>query len=325
VSYNGYGTSTGSDLSELQSEVSSLRFSLRQLSDVPTELESLRDDVRELQRWKDEAFFKLEQIEELEEGASELKDQISGLDSIADRLGTRLTWLENYIRASGDVILAQLDAGDGDAKQIRAIRAGRDAAADLLTESRRMPHRFVITRYDEAYAQAETAEAAIRVAVEQLACTDRRDAKHAKAATEMRAARATLEDSMETCSRLKTQRAEAIAVLKADDALAAQLAGTIAAGQRAEAALTTRLRTRLVDAIGERAMLPVWFTTPFGPTAPATGAQAWLDVAAQVLLYRAVYRAADPVMVLGPKPADNAPGHQKALYYHLVDQVRRYG
>jgi predicted nuclease with TOPRIM domain len=137
MSYSGCGTTP--DLSRLRSDIASLQYSLSDLSEVPTELESLLDEVQELERWRQETVHQLEQVEELERGASKLAAQVSDLGSTLTQLNARVAWLENHIRASGNVALAELDVGDADAKQLLAIHSGRDAAQELLTEANTNP------------------------------------------------------------------------------------------------------------------------------------------------------------------------------------------
>lgn len=322
MSYTSYGTT--SDVDRLRSEISSLRYSLSDLTDLPSELESVRDDVQALEQWREEASGQLEQIDDLERGVGELETQISDVDKAQSRLADRITWLENHIRASGGATLAELDADDAEtAKQARAIRAGRAAAGRLLTDWQRTPLRSVIEQFDKAMKDAEDAEATIRAAVEQVASTDRKHPGHAIAATTMRKARTKLDTAIATARQLKDERREAIEQLAEDDALRVELSGAISAGQRAETALATRLRTRLVEAVGDRAMLPVWFATTFGPATPATGAQAWLDLATRVMLYRAVYQINDPVLILGPTPARDAPQHQRERHTKLIADLSR--
>lgn len=322
MSYTSYGTT--SEVDRLRSELSSLRYSLSELEDLPSELESVRDDVRALEQWREETSGQQEQIDDLERGAGELETQISDVDKAQSRLADRITWLENHIRASGGATLAELDAGDAEtAKQARAIRAGRAAAARLLTDWQRIPLQSVIEQFDKAVKDTEAAEAAIRTAVEQVASTDRKHPGHAIAAAAMRKARTKLDTAIATARQLKDERRDAIEQLAEDDALRSELSGAIKAGQRAETALATRLRTRLIEAVGDRAMLPVWFATTFGPATPAAGAQAWLDLATQVMLYRAVYQINDPVLILGPTPARDAPQHQRERYNKLITELGR--
>jgi len=68
-----------------------------------------------------------------------------------------------------------------------------------------------------------------------------------------------------------------VAELAAGDEARRAIAGYPRAGDKAQTGLTTRLRTRLVDALGERAMRPIprpSSAPPFPPPAPTSGAAA---------------------------------------------------
>ncbi|MFF3838670.1 hypothetical protein [Streptomyces sp. NPDC001930] len=47
------------------------------------------------------------------------------------------------------------------------------------------------------------------------------------------------------------------------------------AGDKAQRKLDLVLRSRLADALRDRALLPMWFVTVLGPVAPARPTQEW--------------------------------------------------
>ncbi|MBH1937838.1 hypothetical protein I5Q34_26810 [Streptomyces sp. AV19] len=82
------------------------------------------------------------------------------------------------------------------------------------------------------------------------------------------------------------------------------------------------LRSRLADAISDRAVLPAWFVTVLGSAPPATRTQEWLETATQVLLYRLTHSVTDAVVALGDKPAGGA--RRAEWYEQLAKDLRRW-
>lgn len=315
--YSGYSPDTAG----LRSDVSDLQDQVENLEELPGQLDTLREEVRELERWREEAE---DQIRDLETETGDSDGQIESLQSAVDRLATRLTWLENHLKASGTVTEVSLDLTDAETRrQAEAIRESRHAAEDVLAAYERKVLKLNVDQFKRALDNVQAADKTIRASVEQLAGTHRTDPEHAKAAEDFRRATTALNTAMNSAKALKPHHDKAAAELAADDEARRAITGYLSAGAKAQTALTTRLRTRLVNALGERAMLPVWFTAVFGPTIPATGGEDWLDAATQTLLYRAVYEVDDRALALGPAPAADEAPHQITAHEELTTRLKR--
>ncbi|MFF2937119.1 hypothetical protein [Streptomyces mirabilis] len=116
---------------------------------------------------------------------------------------------------------------------------------------------------------------------------------------------------------------EAESALAADATTRAEKQSVIAAGAKAEQRLTLGLRSRLADAVRERALLPAWFVTVLGSAPPARSTQKWLETATEVLLYRLTYDITDQVVALGEKPSDTTQ-RRRAWYEQLRKDLQRW-
>lgn len=98
-------------------------------------------------------------------------------------------------------------------------------------------------------------------------------------------------------------------------------AATIAEGEQAKVVLHRKLRQRITDAIGDRALFPAWFTTALGYSPPAEGTTQWIAAAAELIAYRITYAVTDPAVALGPRPAPDQ-AVQAAWYNALTTTLR---
>ena len=78
---------------------------------------------------------------------------------------------------------------------------------------------------------------------------------------------------------------KAQARLAADDEHRRTQATTIAEGEQAKIALHRKLRQRITDAIGDRALFPASFTTTLGYSPPADGTTDWIAAATALIAY----------------------------------------
>jgi len=146
---------------------------------------------------------------------------------------------------------------------------------------------------------------------------------HAQAAQELYETLATERQLRQSLDRQTRPAEEAEDALAADAKTRTDNQSVTAEGTRAEKRLTLALRSRLADAVRDRALLPTWFVTVLGSAPPASGTQKWLDTATQVLLYRLTYDVTDQVVALGSKPSD-ADGHRGGWYEQLIKDLRRW-
>lgn len=99
----------------------------------------------------------------------------------------------------------------------------------------------------------------------------------------------------------------------------------MAGSMRADTKLRLRLRSRVAEAVSGAELLPVWFVTVLGPMPPTRNANAWLDVATDVLAYRITYQVTDPVVAPGPQPDGRRQPRRAAWYSELTNELSRWG
>jgi hypothetical protein len=85
----------------------------------------------------------------------------------------------------------------------------------------------------------------------------------------------------------------------------------------------TRMRSRSSDALNSQVMLPTWFITVLGPLPPAKDTDGWMETATDVLVYRATYQVAAPIVALG-SPPDRSGTRRAARYERLTRELRRW-
>lgn len=74
-------------------------------------------------------------------------------------------------------------------------------------------------------------------------------------------------------------------------------------GEKTLAALQTRIRTRISEAVRDDILFPTWFNTILSSGPPTTETARWLDLAVRVVTYRLVTNTTDPVLAFGERPA----------------------
>lgn len=248
--------------------------------------------------------------------------ELRELSAIVKRLATQVTWIERHIRSSGAARSIDLDHLDPELSALAATaEAGRRARDELLStferadlEARAADHRDAVTRHRDALRSLLDACA-------RLLGTGRDDEAHRLARADYERARGTRGEAAGRLEALAGDAATARQRLAADDEERRSRAPAIAAGERAEMELLTRLRTKVAAAVGDGALLPAWLTGPLGPMPPAGAAGRWMDVAAGLLAYRITYAVADPDDALGALP-EVVPGHRRRWFADLGRGVR---
>jgi hypothetical protein len=107
-----------------------------------------------------------------------------------------------------------------------------------------------------------------------------------------------------------------------DDRRRAASLELIQAEEEAREVLRRKLRDRISEALVQRRLLPVWLTAELG-YGPKGDAAAWLDIGADVLMYRIVYGVRDPVVALGDAEGSDHLS-QKAWREKLTARVRAW-
>jgi chromosome segregation ATPase len=260
-------------------------------------------------------------LRKVENRSVEVEASTQELGALVKRLDARVEWLERNIRMKSLVAEAQLD--DVDHREVdlaQVAEAGHVARADLLPPSGRSALEAAVEAHSAAVrAQVHHRDAAL-AACEILAETSRDDERHVAAVAEFRAAVAGLTEARQRMRELSGPALDASGALATDEEQQVSVADVVAQGEHAWAALQSRLRTRVADAVGEGALLPAWFTTVLGPIPPAEDTRAWMDVATSLLAYRVTYSVSDPIVALGRQPSEAETARRRAWYWQLRRQ-----
>ncbi|MDG4537116.1 hypothetical protein [Streptomyces sp. AV19] len=301
---------------DLEDRVDSLESDLRSLNGKFGYTEHLDDELRSIRSDISDAEGKLEEIE------NDLGSHITDTNRTLKRLIGQVQLLEGRLLASGVAQLADLDTFTDEQRQLaRAMDRGRQASSLLLNPYERSMHQQRVQHFETTVAQHRQHRTTVIAAVGKLTRTG--------APRERGSAAAELAKALEQERRLRQDLdrqaglVEAADIALAADAKArAEQQDVIAAGQKAEQKLILALRSRLADAISDRAVLPAWFVTVLGSAPPATRTQEWLETATQVLLYRLTHSVTDAVVALGDKPAGGA--RRAEWYEQLAKDLRRW-
>ncbi|MEU1036319.1 hypothetical protein ABZ402_48420 [Streptomyces mirabilis] len=300
-----------SRLDDLESEHESLGRKFGYTEDLDHELGSIRSDVRSCEG-------KLEELD------GELRDRVSDTERTINRLVEQVRLLEGQLLASGGVQLADLDTFSKDQRALaRSRERGRQARSTLLSDHDRTTFQIRLRHRRETAGELRAHRTTVVDAVGTLLATRYGSRSRAEAADKLGQAlvgERGLRQGLDRESRLAEEAESALAV---DATTRAEKQSVIAAGAKAEQRLTLGLRSRLADAVRERALLPAWFVTVLGSAPPARSTQKWLETATEVLLYRLTYDITDQVVALGEKPSDTAE-RRRAWYEKLRKDLQRW-
>ncbi|WP_238783333.1 CopG family transcriptional regulator [Streptomyces monomycini] len=302
-----------SELSDVSDKLHDLENSVDELEGIPRRVDSLEYDLQEAK-------------EETERLDSDLRAEISGVESSVSRLTTRVAALERHLRQAKGAVVADLDDRGGELHALALIvEKGIAAQSGLLTDYQRATLQMAGTRLHSALEARRQHRHTVLTAAAVLAGTPAGDPKRKAAVLDFQTSAPKAREVHGRIAQLRADSQKSERQLAADDALRARHRKTIDAGQRADTKLRMRLRSRLSDVLSGTDLMPVWFHTAFGPMAPARGANDWLDTATDVLAYRATYKVTDPVVALGPPP-DGPRNSRRALWYEeLKRNLRRWG
>ena len=274
---------------------------------------SFKTDLEDLES------FTLRVRAELTADVGDLDGQVAELTKLVARLTDRVDWLERQLRSSGSVAEFDLDDVGSEATALaEAAELARVRSGQLLSDGERGELHAAIGEYDKVAAECDQRTADALQASAILSVTGYDEPEHREAAEEFRVAFAARTDAVHRRERCQESADRARRSLAEDKLLRAEYEPVIADGERAAEALLQLLRERITSAVGRGLMLPLWFTTSLGPTAPATDTDAWIRTATQVLAYRVTYRVADALMPLGATPGSIAPAHRREWHTELA-------
>jgi hypothetical protein len=233
-------------------------------------------------------------------------------------------WLERHVRKAPDTGTVDFDDDSAETRRlVRAVELGLNAEASLLSVVRHQGLEAVIRRHQTAVQQRDTHCQAVLAATETLAATLPQQKQHSQAAAAFKNAVPKAHQTIKSLPKLAADAAEAREELAEDDANRSEQNPVIEAGQKAARQLRSQMRSRSSDALNSQVMLPTWFITALGPLPPAKDTDGWMETAADVLVYRATYQVADPIVALA-SPPDRSGTRRAARYERLTRELRRW-
>ncbi|MFB7852349.1 hypothetical protein ACFC34_35775 [Streptomyces sp. NPDC056053] len=304
--------------SGMEHELHTLRSKLGEVEDLDYELRDIRGDIRSLE---DDLGTVRNDLTELD---GDVRDHIQDTEQALKRLTGRIQALEAHLLASGGAPLADLDTIDPEWKKLaRTASHGWNVRSGLLPKRQREAHRLKVREYEGAIEERDEHRDKVVEAAGVLATQPRTSREFKQAVWDFGMSRTLAEKNDQRAQNLAGPAQAARAALAQDDSLRQAKASLIDRGDKAERKLNWLLRTRLADAIRDRALLPMWFVTVLGPVPPAHKTQEWMDHATQVLAYRVTYGITDQAVALGPAPDEYVP-RRTEWHRELVEGLRRW-
>lgn len=305
------------ELDALDRTVSELRYNLDELSEdqnvIKQRVSMLETDGIERLRCS---------ITDLEEAAEEMQGKLAQTRTVAHHLAGRLAWLEHHVRTSAGLKAVAIDQASPALQDLaRKADLAATARAGILPDLQRNHLQAQINQYHNLHDQRQN-HLATAIAHSKIltACPDSGD-EHAAASTAFRRALSQANQIAERIDFTREDVSDARARLAADDEHRAAHSATITEGEQAKIILNRKLRQRITDAIGERALFPAWFTTALGYSPPADRTTQWIAAATELIAYRITYAINDPAVALGhPPPPDQAV--QAAWFNNLTTKLR---
>lgn len=293
-------TDQARELDALDRTVSELRYNLDELSE---DQDTLKQRVSMLETDGIEPMRS--SITDLEEATEEIRGELAQTRTVVHQLAGRLDWLEHHVRTSAGLMAVAIDEASPALRNLaRKADLAATARAGILPALERNRLQAQINRYDNLREQRQQHLAtAITHSKILTGCPDSGD-EHAAASTAFRAALSQANQLAEQINSTRNDVSNARARLAADEHRRAHSA-TITGGEQAKIVLHRKLRQRVTNAIGERALFPAWFTTALGYSPPAEGTTQWIAAATELIAYRITYAITDPAVALGPRPAQD--------------------
>lgn len=305
------------ELDALDRTVSELRYNLDELSENQG---TLKQRVSMLETEGIEPLRS--SITDLEEATAELQGELAQTRTVVHHLAGRFTWLEYHVRTSTGLTAIAIDEASSALQDLaRKANLAATARAGILSDLERNRLQNQINRHDNLRRQRQQQLATAVTHSKTLTdCPDSGD-EHAAASTAFRTALAQTNQLAEQINSTRDDVSNARARLAADDEYRRAHAATIAEGEQAKIVLHRKLRQRITDAIGDRALFPAWFTTALGYSPPADGTTQWITAATELIAYRITYAITDPAVALGPRPAPDQA--IRAAWYNTLATTLR--
>lgn len=238
------------------------------------------------------------------------------------RLAARVEWLEDRLRASGGVPVADLEPAVEHWEDLAdAVQAGRDAEESLLDARVREQLTADVEEFAHLEADRDRAAQAVLAISGELQSSGRGDLRHRHNAQLFTAVEKSLAEATALVSGRAPAARSARARLAEDDQRAASQGPTIDAGREAAQELDSLLHEVLETEVGRGAVMPAWFSAEFGHAPGRVDVAQWLDAAVGVLSYRLVYEVDDQRVALGTVPASGPQRHPFDEYWRLRSLV----
>ncbi|MFJ3229127.1 hypothetical protein ACIPJS_38060 [Streptomyces sp. NPDC086783] len=307
-----------SRIDDLETEYESLKRRFGYIDDLEYELRKIHSDVTDADDKADEVRSSLEDLE------GDVRRHISETNRALKKLTARIQLIEANLADADKMPRADLDTFPDSWHALGALAGpAREARAMLLSAYERNAHSASIRSYQEAVEQRDEQYAAVLAAAKTLATTAFGTHHHEAASRAFSTARRLADEYARTATHRAGYARQAQTALAQDRETRARDADLLSEGLQAQKKLHWKVRTRISEAIRDRALLPMWFVTVLGPTAPARKTEEWLEAATAVLAYRVTYRVTDQVLALGEEPDDDAPGRD-LWRQELSETLRRW-
>jgi uncharacterized protein YoxC len=306
------------ELSALDQSVSGLR---RDLDALTERHETLDQQVNIIEMDTLEPLRR--SVTDLEETAEQLVDNLTQTRVAVRHLASQVQWLEHHVTTAAGLTPVQIDQASPDLRSLAAMaQQAREARAGQLSTWQRNQLQAQVSKHEQLGDQRQQllkkAVAHSGTLVEVPASGD----KHAVAVAGFRASVSQANLIAAQINSSNDSVAEARVRLAADDEYRQAHATAIAAGDQAQVALHRKLRQRITDAIGTRALFPAWFTTVLGYGPPADGTTEWIAAAADLIAYRITYAITDPAVALGAPPEPEQTT-RATLHEELTAKLRK--
>jgi DNA repair exonuclease SbcCD ATPase subunit len=242
------------------------------------------------------------------------QDRLDLLGRQLERLQQQVRALERAVRVADGVPRADLDDVGAETRAL-AAEAARwdDLHKELVTKEQRARHEREIAHLDSVRRALSQCDADLLDVIGVLASTDSASRARGDAESQLRALatrRRTLLDEEIPAASAAAETARL--ALREADAVKARVVPQLERAERAWHDLQVRLRTRITDALGSDALLPLWFGHALGVAPPSgTSGDTWIRTAASVLAYRVTFGVTDQALPLGPPPVDADPTERR--------------
>lgn len=302
---------------ELERELRSLKDRFGYVDHLDSELERIRSAVSD-------ADDKADAAQSSADGA--VGDARSATRSLK-QLTARVQAMEAHLADAGTLPRADFDTVPAVWRELgeRTCR-GRAARAELLTTNERIDEHRRVQVHREAVERRTAQFAKVLDTAKRLAVTAYGSSEHVEAAADWHSLRAQARHYVQQAARSAGPAKAAEEALAADEVERVRKASLLEEGEEAEQELRLLVRSRIADAIRDRALLPMWFVTVLGPVPPSHHTEDWLDTAVSVLTYRIVYGVTDQALALGGPPQDgDGDGYaQEHWREQLLNALKRW-